>query len=359
MDKPIAEGVKPWWLDVLMDAEQALRLSGWSYEKTMPLRQVRAKLLAALTAAQQPMQQGGGEVVWIHGEDLADLADPNEKRYDTPAFVSLDAVGAEFRAGMIPFVRQPAPPSAPVGVEGLPQPFGYVEPRHDLSGYEVFDEPGPRRAAIWNMHGMRKALAQTRAHYSIDADPDGIRERVADAITGALSFGAQGAHKPPAGHWLEPFWDMARAEREAPSPPGEADRMTAETDLLPLPEGMLVVTDVRAALREYARANLSAALASAQAREDELRAEVDFRDSVIATHAADTREYQKRISQAESRAERLAEALRDGLSGLSGLFASGDYPLTDEVVELGLAIIEDMQAALTANAAQPGETGNG
>lgn len=42
---------------------------------------------------------------------------------------------------------------------------------------------------------------------------------------------------------------------------------------------------------------------------ESLRAEVDFRDSVIATHAADTREYQKRISQAEARAERLAEAL--------------------------------------------------
>lgn len=108
-----------------------------------------------------------------------------------------------------------APPSAPVGVEGLPKPFGYVEPRHDLSGYEVFDEPGPRRAAIWNMHGMRKALAQTRAPYSIDADPDGIRARVADAITGALAFGAQGNHKPPAGHWLAPFWDMARAEAQA------------------------------------------------------------------------------------------------------------------------------------------------
>lgn len=54
-------------------------------------------------------------------------------------------------------------PSAPVGVEGLPQPFGYVEPRHDLSGYEVFDEPGPRRAAIWNLHGMQQALAQQPA----------------------------------------------------------------------------------------------------------------------------------------------------------------------------------------------------
>lgn len=44
-----------------------------------------------------------------------------------------------------------------------------------------------------------------------------------------------------------------------------------------------------------------------------LRAEVGLRDSIIATRAADTREYQKRISQAEARAERLAEALREEL----------------------------------------------
>jgi len=56
-----------------------------------------------------------------------------------------------------------APPSAPVGVDGLPQPFGYIEPRPDLSGYEVFDDPGPRRAAIWNMHGVQQALAQQPA----------------------------------------------------------------------------------------------------------------------------------------------------------------------------------------------------
>lgn len=58
--------------------------------------------------------------------------------------------------------KTPAP-AMPNGVEGLPQPFGYVEPRHDLSGYEVFDEPGPRRAAIWNLHGMQQALAQQPA----------------------------------------------------------------------------------------------------------------------------------------------------------------------------------------------------
>ena len=55
-----------------------------------------------------------------------------------------------------------AAPSAQ-GVDGLPQPFGYIEPRPDLSGYEVFDDPGPRRAAIWNMHGMQQALAQQPA----------------------------------------------------------------------------------------------------------------------------------------------------------------------------------------------------
>ncbi len=52
------------------------------------------------------------------------------------------------------------------------------------------------------------------APYSIDADPQGIRERVAAAITGALAFGSQGNNAPPAGHWLQQFWDIARAEAE-------------------------------------------------------------------------------------------------------------------------------------------------
>ncbi|WP_426304068.1 hypothetical protein ACN9MJ_13720 [Acidovorax facilis] len=49
--------------------------------------------------------------------------------------------------------------------------------------------------------------------YSIDADPQGIRSRVAEAITGALAFGAQGKNPPPSGHWLAPFWNAARADR--------------------------------------------------------------------------------------------------------------------------------------------------
>lgn len=64
--------------------------------------------------------------------------------------------------------------------------------------------------------GARSAEAGGEAHsYSLDADPQGIRERVASAITGALAFGAQGNSPPPDGHWLAPFWEMARAERES------------------------------------------------------------------------------------------------------------------------------------------------
>ena len=51
-------------------------------------------------------------------------------------------------------------------------------------------------------------------HYSIDADPQGIRAMVADAISGALAFGAQGVNPPPKGHWLTPFWNAARADAQ-------------------------------------------------------------------------------------------------------------------------------------------------
>ena len=51
--------------------------------------------------------------------------------------------------------------------------------------------------------------------YSLDADPAGIRARVADVITGTLMVGAQGHTPPPAGHWAEPFWQAARADAAA------------------------------------------------------------------------------------------------------------------------------------------------
>jgi len=48
--------------------------------------------------------------------------------------------------------------------------------------------------------------------YPLDADPAGIRARVADAITGTLWVASQGHTPPPTGHWLEPFWQAARAD---------------------------------------------------------------------------------------------------------------------------------------------------
>lgn len=53
------------------------------------------------------------------------------------------------------------------------------------------------------------------ATYSVDADPLSIRSTVAEAITGALAFGAQGVNQPPEGHWLAPFWKAAREDKEA------------------------------------------------------------------------------------------------------------------------------------------------
>ncbi len=39
-----------------------------------------------------------------------------------------------------------------------------------------------------------------------------LQKLFGEAITGALGFGAQGVNPPPVGHWLEPFWNMARAD---------------------------------------------------------------------------------------------------------------------------------------------------
>jgi hypothetical protein len=51
--------------------------------------------------------------------------------------------------------------------------------------------------------------------YSIDDDPLGVRARVVDAVLGALTMGAQGTSKPPQGHWLNVFWDLARSAQES------------------------------------------------------------------------------------------------------------------------------------------------
>jgi len=65
--------------------------------------------------------------------------------------------------------------------------------------------------AVYRM-ASSQAVQAVDLPYSLDADPAGIRARVADAITGTLMVGAQGHTPPPAGHWAEPFWQAARAD---------------------------------------------------------------------------------------------------------------------------------------------------
>ncbi|HIE0006278.1 TPA: hypothetical protein ACXI5O_002307, partial [Pseudomonas aeruginosa] len=57
-------------------------------------------------------------------------------------------------------------------------------------------------AAICNAHGN-----DMPAQSAIDQ-----RQVIADAITGALAFGAQASQPPAADHWLRPFYDIGRAE---------------------------------------------------------------------------------------------------------------------------------------------------
>lgn len=69
--------------------------------------------------------------------------------------------------------------------------------------------------------------------YSLNLDPAGIRALTADAITGALAMGAQGAEHPPEGHWLKPFYEMGRqAATKAQQPAGCSIAANTEYHLL-------------------------------------------------------------------------------------------------------------------------------
>lgn len=84
----------------------------WVCGSDVPLDRIQVEKICPVLPPQQ--EQGtcerpaasGGEVVWIHVDDLAVLADPDE-RNDTPAFASLNDVDAEYQAGMVPFYRTP------------------------------------------------------------------------------------------------------------------------------------------------------------------------------------------------------------------------------------------------------------
>jgi hypothetical protein len=54
-------------------------------------------------------------------------------------------------------------------------------------------------------------------------DDQRLQGLFSDAISGALAFGAQNTNPPPAGHWLERFWQMGRAERALSEAPPAAE----------------------------------------------------------------------------------------------------------------------------------------
>ena len=69
--------------------------------------------------------------------------------------------------------------------------------------------------AFEDIPGIAEYVKSCRSAPSATGDALGdpaLQKLFGDAITGALGFGAQGVNPPPVGHWLEPFWNMARAD---------------------------------------------------------------------------------------------------------------------------------------------------
>ncbi|HCK0588809.1 hypothetical protein [Pseudomonas aeruginosa] len=67
-----------------------------------------------------------------------------------------------------------------------------------------------------------------------------MRQVAADAITGALAFGAQASRPPPADHWLRPFYDIGRAEGQRTQELAMLVRMLASSLKRHAPESNLV-----------------------------------------------------------------------------------------------------------------------
>ncbi|HEJ9831237.1 TPA: hypothetical protein SMN94_006501, partial [Pseudomonas aeruginosa] len=85
-------------------------------------------------------------------------------------------------------------------------------------------------AAICNAHGN-----EMPAQSAIDQ-----RQVIADAITGALAFGAQASQPPAADHWLRPFYDIGRAEGQRTQELSMLVRMLASSLKRHAPESNLV-----------------------------------------------------------------------------------------------------------------------
>ena len=138
--------------------------------------------------------------------------------------------------------------------------------------WDKLDAQACIRGAL-EIEALRSQAPQQEAQepYSIDADPQGIRATVADAITGALAFGAQGTNAPPDGHWLAPFWAAARAEREAapqPSPTAQGCTLDVVLDAFENKTRGIPQAHIAAALVAELRAAIEAASTTPTAQVD-------------------------------------------------------------------------------------------
>lgn len=84
--------------------------------------------------------------------------------------------------------------------------------------------------------------AMRRSGLSIDGD-NAYKRDLIDCIVGALMLGKQGVNPPPAGHWLEQFWQMARGE-------GEIQEQLAATPAAPVAQEPVDNDSFAAALAE-------------------------------------------------------------------------------------------------------------
>lgn len=94
--------------------------------------------------------------------------------------------------------------------------------------------------------------AMRRSGLSIDGD-NAYKRDLIDCIVGALMLGKQGVNPPPAGHWLEQFWQMARGEGEiqeqlAAAPPAaeQPDHVARNLNMVEQPHTVAVPRELLA-----------------------------------------------------------------------------------------------------------------
>jgi hypothetical protein len=86
-----------------------------------------------------------------------------------------------------------------------------LSPYQNNCGIVVAERYGHRTVQkAWEAWQERASTGAPAAGDAL-SDP-ALQKLFGEVITGALGFGAQGVNPPPAGHWLEPFWKMARAD---------------------------------------------------------------------------------------------------------------------------------------------------